>query len=142
MKQSFREVVGILCLLIALATLPNMAYAAESGGMIQNQGGSGGQPAGGSPAVPLASVTDIVYLTGGCAQSYALESNGIVWAWGDNYWGELGDGTMTSHAAPKPVKSLKGVQSIASGGCHSLALQDDGTVWEWGVQQPYGSDQD
>lgn len=59
---------------------------------------------------------------------------GIVWAWGDNWAGQLGDGTTTSRSKPGQVTpALTGVIAIAAGANHSLALKLDGTVWAWGV---------
>ena len=65
----------------------------------------------------------------------ALASNGTVWAWGDNDFGELGNGTNTSSNIPVQVSLPSGVTitNIAGGvSGHSLALASNGTVWAWG----------
>jgi len=66
----------------------------------------------------------------------ALGSNGTVWAWGDNTWGQLGDGTTTARSAPVQVSGLSGITQILAGsnttGASSYALKSDGTVWAWG----------
>jgi alpha-tubulin suppressor-like RCC1 family protein len=64
--------------------------------------------------------------------SVALDSKGIVWAWGDNNYGQLGDGTRTRRTIPVQVPSLREVTAIAAGSNHTVALKSDGTVWAWG----------
>ncbi len=55
------------------------------------------------------------------------------WAWGDDYRGQLGDGTTTNRSAPQSIAGLTNVSRIASGTVgHSLAVKTDGTVWAWG----------
>jgi alpha-tubulin suppressor-like RCC1 family protein len=61
-----------------------------------------------------------------------VRSDGTVWTWGDNRFGQLGDGTTTSRLAPVQVTGLTGVTQVAGGCVHSLALRSDGTVWAWG----------
>jgi alpha-tubulin suppressor-like RCC1 family protein len=56
----------------------------------------------------------------------------VVWAWGENISGQLGDGTTANLSTPVQVSGLSGLQAIAAGGAHSLALKADGTVWAWG----------
>jgi alpha-tubulin suppressor-like RCC1 family protein len=61
-----------------------------------------------------------------------VRSDGTVWAWGDNRFGQLGDGTTTGRLAPVQVTGLTGVTQVAGGCTHSLVLRSDGTVWAWG----------
>ncbi|MBI4241090.1 MAG: hypothetical protein HY613_05180, partial [Candidatus Rokubacteria bacterium] len=56
-----------------------------------------------------------------------------VWAWGANYFGQLGDGSMTTHRpTPLQVSRPTGLTAIAVGEDHNLALKANGTVWAWG----------
>ena len=64
--------------------------------------------------------------------SMALRTNGTVWSWGWNHFGQLGDGTTTSRRVPVRVENLTGVIQIAGARDHALALKSDGTVWAWG----------
>ena len=72
-------------------------------------------------------------IAAGDTSSYALRSDGTVWAWGDNTFGQLGDGTTVARAAPIQVAGLGRAVGIAAGFGHVLALKDDGTVWAWGM---------
>ena len=71
-------------------------------------------------------------ISAGGNHSLALKSDGTVWAWGYNGYGQLGIGTTTESHVPVQVTSITGVIAIAAGGNHSLALRGDGTVWAWG----------
>ena len=65
-----------------------------------------------------------------------------MWAWGDNFSGELGDGTTTNRLTPVQVVGLSGVTGIAAGsfanagGVFGLALLPDGTLRAWGATAP------
>ncbi len=65
----------------------------------------------------------------------ALLNNGTVRSWGDNFYGQLGDGTSgadTNRTKPVSVANLSGVGAVAAGGNHSLALLASGRVKSWG----------
>jgi len=81
----------------------------------------------------LAGVTAIA--TGGSvygSHTLAMTSDGTVWAWGYNYYGQLGDGTTTNRTTPVQVSGLMDVTRIAAGGYHNLALMSDTTAYAWG----------
>jgi alpha-tubulin suppressor-like RCC1 family protein len=71
-------------------------------------------------------------IAGGEDHSVALRSDGTVWAWGGNLYGQLGDGTTTNSSTPVQVRGLSGVTAVAAGDYCSVALRSDGTVWAWG----------
>ncbi len=60
------------------------------------------------------------------ATSLAFRNNSTV-GWGYNGFGQLGDGTTTTHTDPQP-RALVGVKGVALGGFHSLAF---GTYTTW-----------
>jgi alpha-tubulin suppressor-like RCC1 family protein len=64
----------------------------------------------------------------------ALKTDGSLWAWGNNYAGELGLGNSgnTNRSSPVQVGALTNWYDIASGAKHSLAIKTDGTLWAWG----------
>ena len=64
--------------------------------------------------------------------SIALKNDGTVWAWGNNDYGQLGDGTKTDSNVPVQVSGLSDVAAITAGGYHCIALKSDSTVWTWG----------
>jgi len=75
-------------------------------------------------------------ISAGCNHNLALKENGAVWAWGDNEYGQLGNGLSGPgvHAnSPVRVASLgTGVKAVAAGRDFSLALMENGTVMSWG----------
>jgi alpha-tubulin suppressor-like RCC1 family protein len=64
--------------------------------------------------------------------SVVLRTDGTVWAWGNNDYGVLGNGSTTSSKTPAQVSGLTGVTALATGMRHILTLKSDGTVWAWG----------
>jgi alpha-tubulin suppressor-like RCC1 family protein len=74
----------------------------------------------------------IIAVAGGSRHSLALGSDGSVWAWGNNTYGQLGTGDRTARLAPVKVTGLSDIVAIATHGWHNLALCVDGSVWAWG----------
>jgi alpha-tubulin suppressor-like RCC1 family protein len=72
-------------------------------------------------------------IAAGDGHSCALTTAGAVLCWGDNFFGQVGDGTTTNRLTPVFVSSLSsGATAIASGDGHSCALTMTGTVRCWG----------
>ncbi len=90
---------------------------------------------GSSTPVQVTGLTGVIQVAAGGLHSLALRSDGTVWAWGNNWFGQLGNGTtcFCSVGTPVQVMGLTGVIQVAAGGVHSLALRSDGTVWAWGT---------
>ncbi|MCN9243592.1 Ig-like domain repeat protein [Streptomyces sp. RY43-2] len=84
--------------------------------------------------VLLPAGVQVTAISGGQYHSLALTSDGRVFAWGYNAYGQLGDGTTTNRSTPVEVHLPAGVQAtaISGGGYHSLALTSDGRVLAWG----------
>jgi YD repeat-containing protein len=81
---------------------------------------------------PQLRLSDIRAISAGHMHCLAVKSDGTVWAWGWNEYGQLGDGTTTDSQSPAQVKNLDGVESVVASFGSSLALKSDGTVWGWG----------
>ncbi len=75
---------------------------------------------------------EVTAVAAGTNHSLALQSIGTVLAWGENYEGELGNGTTTSSSSPVKVSSLSKVSAVAAGNEFSLAQLKGGTVEAWG----------
>ncbi|RYD99337.1 MAG: hypothetical protein EOP50_04350, partial [Sphingobacteriales bacterium] len=82
-------------------------------------------------------LSNVRAISAGMYASYAVKDDGSVWAWGQNIYGQLGDGTGTNRSTPVRTKDgngpTGGVVNVASFGNHCLALKQDGTVWAWGL---------
>jgi alpha-tubulin suppressor-like RCC1 family protein len=80
-------------------------------------------PPGERPAAVFASGTN---------HSCALSSDGDVLCWGQNSYGQLGDGTTGNHLVPTAIPNFGYAVSLAAGDAHTCALDYDGTVYCWG----------
>jgi len=79
----------------------------------------------------------IVDMAGGRYHSLCLDSDGKVYAWGDNSYGEVGDGSFTLRATPVDISNsgaLAGrvVSRIYAGASFSLAMDSTGALISWG----------
>jgi alpha-tubulin suppressor-like RCC1 family protein len=79
----------------------------------------------------------VAKVAAGQNHSLALKTDGTVWAWGRNAYGNLGDGTTVNAAIPvradiTPGVALTGVVGISAGFEHSVAVKSDGTAYAWG----------
>ena len=64
--------------------------------------------------------------------SCAVKSDGTVFCWGRNFFGELGDGTNEDSLEPVMVEGIDDAVSVTAGREHYCALRQDGRVSCWG----------
>ncbi|MBB4923063.1 RCC1-like domain-containing protein [Kitasatospora kifunensis] len=87
-------------------------------------------------------LTGVHAISAGSSHNLTLRREGTVFAWGNNFNGQLGDGTDTNRNTPVPVcapgqtatctRFLAHADAISAGGSHSLVLREGGTVLAWG----------
>jgi len=71
-------------------------------------------------------------IAAGKCHTVALKTDGTLWAWGENMYGQLGDGTTTDRHFPVQIGFDTDWAEIAAGYGHTIALKTDGTLWAWG----------
>jgi alpha-tubulin suppressor-like RCC1 family protein len=78
-------------------------------------------------------LTEVTELSAGGHHTCALRANGAVRCWGNNNFGQIGDGTIVdSRPSPTPVPGVGGVVRLALGFQHSCVRRADGDVRCWG----------
>lgn len=75
---------------------------------------------------------DVVAVAAGEFHGIAVKSDGTVWTWGSNYYGQLGVLGYTTSSIAIQASGIADVTAVAAGASHTLALVSDGTVWAWG----------
>ena len=76
--------------------------------------------------LPLASVTAGVF------SSCAVTTNGAAYCWGDNEFGELGDGTTTSRLLPTAVAGGLTFSALSVWAFHACGVTTSGAAYCWG----------
>ena len=76
-------------------------------------------------------------VSSGNAFTLGIKNDGTLWGWGDNTFGQLGDGTTISKNTPIQIGSSNNWQTVSAGGYHSIAITNDGNLWGWG-ENNYG----
>ncbi|NOX08026.1 MAG: tandem-95 repeat protein [Gammaproteobacteria bacterium] len=80
----------------------------------------------------LVGLTAVDAVAAGRQYTVALKTDGTVWSWGRNSYGQLGNDSTTSTEIPQQAVGLSNIIAISAGRYHALALKGDGTVWAWG----------
>ena len=85
-----------------------------------------------SPVQTVAYGTNWKQVAVGQSFAMAIKTDGTLWTWGYNFYGQLGDNTAVSKSSP--VQTITGGtnwKSVACGRANTAAIKTDGTLWCW-----------
>ena len=96
-------------------------------------------PTSGGTTITVQGISFVSVHTG---ENYALglTSEGTLYSWGANQWGQLGNGSTSNSNTPQPVLGeggvgiLQGVTQVSAGTYHVIAVTPEG-VFAWGDNQ-------
>lgn len=101
------------------------------------EGITGNGTAGGVIQHPIqvGTSTDWTEIAAGRFFVLAKKANGDLYGWGDNTWGNLGNGNNTDQYTP--ILIAQNVKAFSAGYHHTMIVKNDGTMWgtgynEWG----------
>ena len=105
--------------------------------------GQNGENADSSVPSEVANITDATAVTTGWFYSCALHEDGTISCWGNNTYGQLGNGKSApdvfdesaDSSVPLKVLGITDATAIASKSRHSCALREGGTISCWGYKR-------
>jgi len=123
----------------------NQSFGILSTGALYSWGGNGNGSLGlgvGASSGRKSSPTQIGALTtwlqvdaGGEYNIAAIKTDGTLWTWGNNTYGQIGDNTTQSKSSPVQVGALTNWAQVSEGYQTVMAVKTDGTLWGWGRNQ-------
>jgi alpha-tubulin suppressor-like RCC1 family protein len=132
---------GLGCV-IQVTAAADTSFALKADGTVWSWGsnaqgelGTGGGNGITLTPVQIPGLTGITKIDAGEGYALALRQDGSVWAWGNNIFGQLGDGTYTERHTPVPVAGINSATKIAAGGFTSYVVGTNGTVESWGSNE-------
>ena len=103
------------------------------GGNTSGQLGHGYYNDSSTPVTTFAGGTNWKQVSSRYDNTAAIKTDGTLWTWGENYYGQLGDNTQVYRFIP--VTTFAGGtnwKQVACGYNHTAAIKTDGTLWTWG----------
>lgn len=76
--------------------------------------------------------TDWSYICTGNTHSAAIKSNGTLWTWGRNVYGQLGNGTWTDTGVPTQIGTDTDWKYVEAQVEMMAAVKTNHTIWTWG----------
>jgi hypothetical protein len=131
LQTKFVQLTGSTPMFLALDS-NGVLYAAGDGGPRQGNGVTGDQPL--MHTVPSnwggAKVSTISH--NGGDEAFARTSDGRIWGWGTNQFGQMGSVNTDSFTPASLFPSIPDFVSVNMAGNSAFGIKADGTVWSWG----------
>jgi trimeric autotransporter adhesin len=86
-----------------------------------------------SPVQTISGGTNWKQVSAGDTHTAAIKTDGTLWLWGCDVWGQLGNNSTTSYGSP--VQTVSGGtdwKQVSAGNAHTAAIKIDGSLWLWG----------
>jgi alpha-tubulin suppressor-like RCC1 family protein len=103
-------------------------WGADSVGQL----GDGGSESLSSTPVDVTGISDATQIAGGSTSTCARLATGAVECWGENSYGQLGNGTTSDSNVPVQVSGLTGSVQVDANGPNACAVLANGQVYCWG----------
>jgi alpha-tubulin suppressor-like RCC1 family protein len=88
---------------------------------------------GGIQTVQEFKATDIPYsVSSGAGHDVVVQSDGSLWAWGANDYGQCGDGSIVVKTSPVRIGTDNNWAATWAGRSHTFGLKSDASLWAWG----------
>jgi alpha-tubulin suppressor-like RCC1 family protein len=86
-----------------------------------------------SPVQTIAGGTNWKQVACGTSYVAAIKTDGTLWTWGSNIYGNLGDNTVVDKSSPvQTVAGGTNWKQVSCGNSTTAAIKNDGTLWCWG----------
>ena len=85
-----------------------------------------------SSPIQVGSLTNWKQVVAGAYGGFAVKTDGTLWGWGWNVYGELGNGGTTPYSSPIQIGTLTTWKYVSAGDRNFLAIKTDGTLWGCG----------
>ncbi len=99
----------------------------------QAQLGDGSRTQRTIPTQEASAASDWIAIDGGSATSVALKSDGTLWGWGYNNYGQIGDGISTYKYAPEVLDDQEKYTQVQGAEFHTAGKRENGTLRMWGA---------